>query len=150
MIALDTNVVSELMRDEPHPAVRAWFNRQRRSRLCLPSVVMAELIFGVEDLPPGKRRDALQRTLYTWMDMFVHRVLPFDELAAHSYGKRAAAARRAGRPLPVADGYIAAICAAHGACVATRDVLPYQSAGVVAVNPWEEGEGADGSPREVR
>ena len=44
--------------------------------------------------------------------------------------------RRAGRALPVADGYIAAIAAAHGACVATRDVRPYQSAGVEAVNPW--------------
>ena len=79
MIARDTNVVSELMRDEPHPAVR-----------------------------------------------------------------------RAGRALPVADGYIAAICAAHGACVATRDVRPYQSAGVEAVNPWEVGKDADENPREVQ
>lgn len=141
MIALDTNVLSELMRDAPHPAVLAWFNRQRRHRLCLPSVVMAELVFGVEDLPPGKRRDALRRTLHEWLDMFSYSVLPFDELAAHSYGKRAAAARRAGRALPVADGYIAAICAAYGARVATRDVRPYQAAGVQAINPWEEGVG---------
>lgn len=138
MIALDTNVVSELMRDVPHPAVLAWLDAQRSSELYLPSVAMAELLFGVEDLPQGKRR-ALERTLGVWLEMFAGRVLPLDEAAAHAYAKRAVAARRAGRALPVADGYIAAIAAAHGACVATRDVRPYQSAGVDAVNPWEAG-----------
>lgn len=136
MIALDTNVVSELMRDVPHPAVLAWLDTQRSSELYLPSVAMAELLFGVEDLPQGKRRMALERTLGTWLEMFAGRVLPLDEAAAYAYAKRAVAARRAGRPLPVADGYIAAIAAAHGARVATRDVRPYQSAGVEAVNPW--------------
>lgn len=137
MIALDTNVVSELMRDEPHPAVLAWFDRQRRSSLHLPSVVVAELVFGVEDLPQGKRRAALGRALQRWLRMFAGQVLPLDEMAAYAYGKKAAAARRAGRALPVADGYIAAIAAAHGARVATRDVRPYLDAGVEAVNPWE-------------
>ena len=33
MIVLDTNVISELMRSEPHPAVFAWAAAQTRASL---------------------------------------------------------------------------------------------------------------------
>lgn len=35
MIVLDTNVVSEAMKPEPHPAVRAWLNDQAAETLYL-------------------------------------------------------------------------------------------------------------------
>ena len=38
MIVLDTNVVSEAMKPEPHPAVRAWLNDQAAETLYLTSV----------------------------------------------------------------------------------------------------------------
>ena len=51
----------------------------------------------------------------------------------------AVAARAAGRGFPTPDGYIAAIAAAHGFSVATRDVAPFQAAGLKVVNPWHGG-----------
>ena len=47
MIVLDTNVVSEAMKPEPHRAVRAWLNNQAAETLYLSSVTLAELLFGI-------------------------------------------------------------------------------------------------------
>lgn len=63
MIVLDTNVVSEAMKPEPHPAVRAWLNDQAAETLYLTSVTLAELLFGIGALPAGKRKEgSLQKT----------------------------------------------------------------------------------------
>ena len=45
MIILDTNVVSEAMKPEPNPVVRAWLNDQAAETLYLSSVTLAELLF---------------------------------------------------------------------------------------------------------
>ena len=45
-------------------------------------------------------------------------------------------ARAAGHGLPTPDGYIAAVAAARGFGVATRDTAPFQAAGVAVINPW--------------
>ena len=53
MIVLDTNVVSEAMKPEPHPAVHAWLNDQAAETLYLSSVTLAELLFGIGALIYG-------------------------------------------------------------------------------------------------
>jgi len=40
MIILDTNVVSEAMKPEPNPVVRAWLNDQAAETLYLSSVTL--------------------------------------------------------------------------------------------------------------
>ena len=55
MIVLDTNVVSEAIKPEPHPTVRAWLNHQAADTLYLSSVTLVELLFGISALPAGKR-----------------------------------------------------------------------------------------------
>ena len=57
MIILDTNVVSEMMKPEPHPTVWAWLNGQAAETLYLSSVTLAEILFGIAALPAGKRKD---------------------------------------------------------------------------------------------
>ncbi len=137
MILLDTNVVSEAMKPEPHPAVRAWLNDQASETLYLSSVTVAELLFGIGSLPTGKRRDMLAQTLDGLMRLFRDRVLPFDIDAARRYAELAVTARVAGRGFPTPDGYIAAIAASRGFIVASRDTAPYEAAGVTIINPWE-------------
>lgn len=137
MIALDTNVLSELMSDAPAPCVGAWFLRQPMRTLYVPSVVMGELLHGVAILPAGKRKDKLGRTVEEWLQKFEGRILPLDTEAARCYAALAARARNAGQTMGLNDAYIAAIAQAHGCAVASRDVLPYQAAGVPVINPWE-------------
>jgi predicted nucleic acid-binding protein len=138
MIVLDTNVVSEAMRSEPHPCVRAWLNDQAAETLYLSSVTLAELLFGIAALPDGKRKDMLTQTLDGLLGLFRDRFLPFDTDAARRYAELAVTARADGRGFPTPDGYIAAIAASRGFIVASRDTSPFAAAGLSVINPWEE------------
>jgi predicted nucleic acid-binding protein len=137
MIVLDTHVVSEAMKPQPHPAVRAWLNGQATETLYLSSVSVAELLFGIGSLPVGKRKDMLAQTLDGLMRLFRDRVLPFDIDAAQCYAKLAVTAKVAGRGFPTPAGYIAAIAASRGFIVASRDTVPYEAASVTVINPWD-------------
>lgn len=137
MILLDTNVVSEAMKPAPDPAVRAWLNAQAAETVYLCSVTLAELLFGIAAMPAGKRKKTLGGTLDGLLELFGDRVLPFDADAARAYAALAVTARAAGRGFPTPDGYIAAIAAARGFIVASRDTAPYRAGGVQVINPWD-------------
>ena len=136
MIVLDTNVVSEAMKPEPHPAVRAWLNGQATETLYLSTVTVAELLFGIGALPVGKRKDLLAQTLDGLMRLFRDRVLPFDMDAARCYAELAVTAKTAGRGFPTPDGFIAAIASSRGFMVASRDTEPFEAANIRVINPW--------------
>jgi hypothetical protein len=127
MIVLDTNVVSEAMKPEPHPAVRSWLNDQAAETLYLSSVTVAELLIGIAALPAV---DGL-------LELFRDRVLPFDTDAVRRYAELAVTAKLGDRGFPTPDGYIAAIAASRDFIVASRDTAPYEAAGVSVINPWE-------------
>ena len=139
MILLDTNVVSEAMKPEPHPSVRDWLDAQAAETLFLSSVTIAELMFGIGALPRGKRKDRLATTLDGVMELFKPRVLPFDTQAARRYADLAVKARKAGKGFPTPDGYIAAIAAAHGFAVAPRHTAAFAAAGLTVIDPWTGG-----------
>ena len=86
MFILDTNVVSELMRRAPDPAVASWVAERATSGLFLTAVTEAELRFGLAIMPPGKRREGLATSLERMLETgFANRILPFDSGAAHAY-----------------------------------------------------------------
>lgn len=138
MIVLDTNVISELWRVVPDPAVRAWIDAQVVETLYLSAVTVAELRLGIAVMSAGKRqrtyRDRLEREV---LPAFAGRVLPFDLDAARHYADFMAQAKTAGRAMAQADGSIAAIAAARGFIVASRDTSPFEAAGVRVVDPWK-------------
>ena len=133
MILLDTNVVSEAMRPTPDRNVLAWLDAQAAETLYLSTVSLSELLFGIESLPAGKRRQALAEQVIA---LFGERIVAFDLAAAHEYPKLVMRARRHGQPITVADAQIAAIAASRNFSVATRDEAPFQAAGVPIINPW--------------
>jgi len=137
MILLDTNVLSDAMRPEPNPAVRGWLDAQAAETLFLSSVTVAEILFGVGVLPAGKRKDNLTALFDGMLDLFGSRILPFDADAARQYADIAVKARAAGCGFPTPDGYIAAIAAAHGFAVASRDTSAFDAAGLQVINPWK-------------
>jgi predicted nucleic acid-binding protein len=143
VILLDTNVVSEAMRPAPHPAVRDWLDAQAAETLFLASVTVAELTFGGGGggggggaLPDGRRKERLAAAIDGALALFGARILPFDIAAARRYGELAVKARAAGKGFPTPDGYIAAIAAAHGFAVASRDAGAFAAAGLVVIDPW--------------
>ncbi len=136
MIVLDTNVVSEAMKPEPHAAVLNWLDDQAAETLYLTTVTIAEMGFGIGALPDGKRKDHLAQALQGVLQLFDRRILSFDVAAAQAYAGLAVAARKAGRGFPTPDGYIAAIAAANGFAVASRDASAFTAAGLNVIDPW--------------
>lgn len=138
MIVLDTNVVSEAMKPDGHPAVRAWLDQQGAETLYLTAVSLAELLIGVEVLPDGKRKAGLAGALTELIErLFESRILAFDLAAARAFASLVSHARAAGHAIGLADGQIAAIASVHDCSIATRDVGPFLAAGLRVMNPWE-------------
>ena len=137
MILLDTNVISELWKVDPHAGVLAWIDAQAIETLYLAAITVAELRHGLAIMPAGKRRAIFQdRLTNEVLPAFADRVLPFDLDASQTYADLMARARAAGKAIGTVDGYIAATAAAHGLMVATRDTSPYEAAELRVINPW--------------
>ena len=137
MILLDTNVVSEPLKATGDPNVLAWIDEQIIETLYLSTISLAELRFGIAVLPEGKRRDTLHHSLeQRILPLFAGRILFFDDSASKFYATLRARARLEGLAIAPSDGYIAAIAAAHGLTVATRDMSPFDAAGLAVINPW--------------
>lgn len=137
MIAVDTNVVSELMKADPAPAVVEWARAVADDQLVVPAVVAAELLHGLGRLPGGSRRDRLESALATFFGRLGDdHVLPFDGRAAAEYAVARTRRERAGTPMDTMDALIAATCRAHGAVLATRNTKDFVGAGVELIDPW--------------
>src|ERR1700687_703878 len=85
---LDTNVLSEFnRRGDPSPLVKQWLEAADTGSLYASVLTLAEIRFGVELLPPSKRRtqlgEWLDRDLPAWFD---GRVLPVDRSICRSMG----------------------------------------------------------------
>ena len=137
MIVLDTNVVSELMRPSPDASVIEWLAQQAVPSLYVSTKSEAELRYGVEILPTGRRRDGLLAEIEGMLrEDYSGRILPFDSYAAQAYAVIAAVRRAAGHPINHADCQIAAIAHSLGASVATRDVNDFAGCGIAVIDPW--------------
>jgi hypothetical protein len=137
MIVLDTNVLSEVMRPAPSARVLRWLAAQPAERLFTTTIAQAEIFYGIELLPKGKRRYALQTAAEAMFEEdFAGRVLPFDSDAARMFAKIAAIRRGLGRPIAYFDAQLAAIAQSRDAAVATRNTSDFDHCGVGVLNPW--------------
>jgi toxin FitB len=138
MIVLDTNVLSESLRPKPSARVLEWLRRQSRATLFTTSITEAEIRYGVELLPSGKRRTALSVAITQIFDVdLAGCVLPFDSAAAREFAALAAARRNTGRPISQADAQIAAIVRSRGAALATRDAADFANCEFDVIDPWQ-------------
>ncbi len=136
-VLLDTNVVSELIRKAPDPAIETWAAGHALEDLFFSAVGEAELRYGAAILPAGRRRESLVRDIEAMLsDAFDGRVLPFDSRAARAYADIAAMRRSAGRTVPPADCQIAAIARSRNMAVATRNVRDFDDIDIEVVDPW--------------
>lgn len=136
MIILDTNVVSELMRAAPHPAVLRWITAQPLAALHVTTLTCAEILLGIALLPDGRRRQQLaEQAEGLFAEDFAGRLLAFDAVAAPVYAGIVAARSRAGQPIGAFDAMIVAIARVHGAAVATRDGA-LAGCGAPVIDPW--------------
>jgi predicted nucleic acid-binding protein len=137
MIILDTNVLSEPLKPSPDAAVLRWLDLQGPTTLYLTTISQAELLAGVQALPPGKRRTELQKVLNNELtSLFSDRILAFGERSAEAYAHVVTAANAAGNPIDFADAAIGAIAVEHNFILATRNTRDFKGTSVKLLNPW--------------
>jgi toxin FitB len=118
-----------------------WSNsgwKRPRPALYASVLTLAKIRFGVELLPPSKRRTQLEewldRDLPAWFD---GRVLPVDRSIADRWGVLRAKAQAKGQPLSVVDGLLAATALQLSLTIVSRNVSDFAAVGVAVLNPWE-------------
>jgi toxin FitB len=137
MIIVDTNVVAEVMRPSPLPAVVTWFNAQDSLSLFLTAITVGEIRYGLRIMPKGQRRHAIEQGFdQVIATAFAGRILAFDQRAATLYGEVMGRRKEIGQPLSVPDGQIAAIARLHSCAIATRNVRDFLECGIEIVNPF--------------
>jgi len=136
MIILDTNVASELMKPSPAPVVRDWVRARCGKELYTTSITLAEIRYGIERLPAGRRRDLLKATADDVFAAFEDQVLPFDAAAAAHYPIIVTRRDHAGLPIDGFDAQIASICRTHDAALATRNRKDFHDTGIDVIDPW--------------
>ncbi|MBI5334935.1 MAG: type II toxin-antitoxin system VapC family toxin [Burkholderiales bacterium] len=131
---IDTNVLSELRRREPHAQVVSWVASRPATTLYLSVLTLGELRKGIEALPEGARK----RRLLDWLEVelpafFAGRLLPIDARVADRWGHLVA---QAGRPLPVIDSLLAATALTHGLTLVTRNLRDFSYPDLQVIDPW--------------
>ena len=136
MIVLDTNLVSALMRTPIDAPVAGWMSARAVDELAVTTISIFEIAYGIERLPRGKRRTALEGQFAAVMSAqaFVLHVL--SDAAAPRGGALLARRRAMGRPGTNADMMIAGIAAELGASIATRNVRDFDGLGLTVIDPW--------------
>ena len=134
---LDTNVVSEWTKPQPHAGVTAWLADADEARVFLSVVTLARLRHGVERTSAGARRSRLDGWLTESLtSRFEGRVLPATGETADWWGRIVARAQASGRSVAAVDAWLAATCAQYGMTLVTRDAADFAAAGVPTFNPW--------------
>lgn len=139
MILLDTNVLSELARDQPDAAVLRWAATMSPSGLCTTAITESEMRFGLAVMARGRRQAELAAAVESVFQRVVGgRVLSFDRAAARAYAELAAKRQRMGRRVGTADLQIAAIGQARNVeAIATRNISDFDGCSVPLINPWQ-------------
>lgn len=138
MILVDTNVLSELARPRPEPAVVSWLDSLPSAEVATTTITAAELRYGVARLPEGRRRTELAAAVRGVIDEdFRDRVEPFDTIAADHYANVVRQREELGRPISMADAQIAAICHKLEARLATHNTRDFEDTGLDLIDPWQ-------------
>ena len=135
---LDTNVLSELRRPRPEPAVVAFISARPLLQLYISAVTLAEIRFGIELVSEPNRRAELNDWLaHRVRPMFHQRVLQITEDIMLKWRLLVEEGRKAGHTFSQPDLIIAATAIHYGLTVVTRDRSDYDKARVSVINPWE-------------
>ena len=132
---LDTCLLSEGVKSTADDLVIRWIRSTPEKDQFTSAIAVAELKFGIEVMPQGRRRTQLDDWFReTLRPSLGDRVIPFDESCAMVW----ASLRVRSPNAKLADGQIAATALAHGLTLVTRNVRDFAFAGLPVFNPWSK------------
>jgi predicted nucleic acid-binding protein len=136
---LDTNVISEWTKPKPDPGVVHWLDDADEDRIFISAITIAEIRYGIERMPAGRRRDLLAAWLADDLPMrFEDRVLPVDAHVGDRWARFMQRGRAVGRPVGIMDAFIAATAEYHDLHLVTRNAADFETLGLHTINPWHD------------
>src|SRR5437763_729704 len=132
LFLLDTNAISDLMREHPTMAARLAA-AAAADRIITCTIVRGETLHGLARLPLGKRREALEAKATTVFAAIPCEPIPVS--AADHYARIKLTQQQQGLSLDENDLWIAATTSALGATLISRDV-DYQRIQGFSVLDW--------------
>jgi tRNA(fMet)-specific endonuclease VapC len=129
---LDTTTFSELMRDHPKVASRITA-LVPAERVCICTIVRGEILYGLEQLPTGRRQAELSARAAGLFPTLRCESIP--ESAADQFAKLKRSLEKKGLALGENDLWIAATAMAIGAVLVTQD-SDFRKIGGLAVQDW--------------
>ena len=135
MYLLDTNVVSELRRPRPHPAVLAWIDDVAEADLYLCSVTIGEIQAGIEVTREQDAVKALELDQWLGRVLNTYQILAVDAAAFREWARLM---HRQSDTL-LQDAMIAAVAVVHRLTVVTRNVRDFERLGVATLGPFVDG-----------
>jgi predicted nucleic acid-binding protein len=138
LILIDTNVISQLTREQPEAFVFDWIV-ENEADILVSTVVLGEMAFGISRLSDGRRKAGLRYALDRVIDRFSSKIVPYGVYEAEAYGDIMANAERFGRPMSIPDGMIAASAHVLRVPLATRNVKDFETTSLTLFNPWDLG-----------
>ena len=137
---LDTNVLAEASKPAPDAACLAWLEAQR-GNCAISTVTVAELRYGIERFPEGKRKAAAETWFRFMMEDYSGACIAFDGPAATEWGRLAAELEAHygsdwWKTFDFRDTQIAAIAREYGLTVATRNTKHFPFC--QTVNPFDQ------------
>jgi predicted nucleic acid-binding protein len=132
---LDTNIILEMQKSHCNPKVKDFIEQIPVENMYICAIVLGELSYGVEKLPPGKKKHDLSIWLYTKLpEWFRGRIIDLDTDTMVEWGRIRATA---GRTLPVIDSLIASAAITRHMTLVTRNTRDFESIeGIMMINPF--------------
>lgn len=135
---LDTNVISEWRRPRPDAGLVQWLRGTYEDELHISAATVAEISYGVERMPRGRRRDEVS----DWLEReivarFGSRIVEIDGHVAAQWGRVVALRAAAGTPIGIMDAFVAATAVVRGFALVTRNDHDFRGLGLKLVNPWQ-------------
>jgi len=134
---LDTNIISELRKPSPASELLSWLERVDEDSIRLSVLTLGEIRNGILRLEKGRKRQELTIWLEKIRESYKNQFFPITAEVAEKWGEMNAKCRKAGNPLPVIDGLIAATAAVSGSILVTRNISDFEKTGIRLMNPWE-------------
>lgn len=134
---LDTNIISELIKNQPNAKVVQWVDEQDPTRMYLSVITIGEIRKGIEKLPASERKVTLQMWLASQLLVrFDGRIAPITTSVMLRWGELTGQLETKGVVLSAIDSFIAAIALDGKFTLATRNTDDFRETGVPLFNPW--------------
>jgi predicted nucleic acid-binding protein len=133
---IDTNVLSELVRNKPNEKVLKWFGSIPDETLFISVLVLGEIRKGIEVIKDSQRKEKLRLWLEIEVpDWFADRILVIDNFVADRWGRLQSEMKR---PIPAIDSLIAATALHYDLRLVTRNEQDYHYPSLQIINPWKD------------